>query len=205
MNAILRAPLWLLLIGVLLLTAAACLLTNQRGRALLRRILKGLVRPALGLFAAELGGAFVGAMVIALSYAPPGAASAKLGGLVGIFFFGVLFALPIIFCRFLPVLLLLWIPLWAARNRFPAFWRWRCAPVVGGVLNLVAAELFNRVSPLYANPNQHWNIMQGFYAGAVASGVCMFAVGCIRLSRRGSPPANQASPAGTGLNPSPAA
>jgi len=205
MNSILRAPLWLLLIGVLLLAAATCLLANQRGRTLLRRTLNGLFRPAFALLAAELGGAFVGAMVIAMSYVPPDSGRARMGGLMGVFFFGVLFALPIIFCRFLPVLLLLWTPLWAARNRFPAFWRWRCAPVVGGVLNLVAAELFNRVSPLYDDPNQRWNIMQGFYAGAAASGVFMFAVGCIRFSRRGPASPSKDASGDAGLNPSPAA
>ena len=182
MDFLLRAPVWLLMVAAIVFVGTMLMVTNRRGRAFLLNSLKEILRPAIALLLGTLAAAIVGSAIVAASYATRPSMNAS--GLFTMFIFGALFAITVTVPRSLPLWILIFLPCWLFRLRIPAFWRWRVAPVVGGVLNLVSAELWNRVTPIDASPERLRGLMLGYYVGATAGGVCMFAIGCIRSRRR---------------------
>ena len=59
--------------------------------------------------------------------------------------------------------------------------------MIGGVLNVVSVEMWNRVVPLDASPERLRGLMLGYYVGAAVGGVCMFGVGYLGSRRRPLP------------------
>lgn len=161
-------------------------MTRRKGRAILVQSLKDMVRPLLAFLAGTVSAAIAGALVVTFSQTTPEALNVHKSGLFLFFFYSLLVALAVTVPRSLPIWILLFVPSWLFRLRIPGFWRWRIAPVVGGVLNIVSMELWHRVVPLDDRPEPTRGLMLGYYAGAAVGGVCMFAIGCIR-SRRRSP------------------
>lgn len=159
-------------------------LQRRKGRAFLFHSLKEMVRPLVALLLSTLIAAIVGSAVVACSQATAASTRAQLSGLIGIFIFGSLYAITVTVPRSLPLWLVIFVPCWLFRLRIPAFWRWRMAPILGGILSLVSAELWNRITPLEASPDRLRGLMLGYYIGAAAGGVSMFAIGCIRSRRR---------------------